>query len=114
MTPIVEIRAVSKGFPGVQALSSVSLDLRAGEIHAVIGENGAGKSTLMNMLAGELQPDSGAIAIDGRGDTNSQPAGRPGHGDRCGLSRTVAVPEHDRRRERDADGSGPCARPLTA
>jgi ribose transport system ATP-binding protein len=63
--PLVEIAGVSKGFPGVQALSDVSLDLRAGEVHAIVGENGAGKSTLMNLLAGELQPDRGEIRMDG-------------------------------------------------
>ena len=66
MTPIFEIRQVSKAFPGVQALADVSLDLCPGEIHAVIGENGAGKSTLMNILAGELQPDAGTLHIDGQ------------------------------------------------
>ena len=66
MTPLVDIRNISKGFPGVQALSDVSLDLRAGEVHAVIGENGAGKSTLMNILAGVLQPDAGSLQLDGR------------------------------------------------
>lgn len=65
MSALVEIRRISKGFPGVQALRDVSLDLRAGEVHAVIGENGAGKSTLMNILAGELQPDNGELCIDG-------------------------------------------------
>ncbi|MGQ0564324.1 MAG: ATP-binding cassette domain-containing protein [Gemmobacter sp.] len=65
MAPLVEVRAVSKRFPGVLALSDVSLDLRAGEVHAVIGENAAGKSTLMNILAGALQPDSGTLLLDG-------------------------------------------------
>jgi ribose transport system ATP-binding protein len=63
--PLVEFIQVSKGFPGVQALSEVSLDLRPGEVHALIGENGAGKSTLMNILAGELQPDAGELRMDG-------------------------------------------------
>ena len=57
---------VSKSFPGVQALRSVSLECRAGEVLGLIGENGAGKSTLMNILTGVLQPDSGHISIDGR------------------------------------------------
>jgi ABC-type sugar transport system ATPase subunit len=63
--PVVEFRGISKGFPGVQALSEVSLTLRAGEVHAVVGENGAGKSTLMNILAGVLAPDAGELRIDG-------------------------------------------------
>lgn len=66
MTPIIELQEISKGFPGVQALERVSLDVLPGEIHAVIGENGAGKSTLMNILAGELQPDEGRIFYKGQ------------------------------------------------
>jgi ribose transport system ATP-binding protein len=51
------IESVSKSFPGVQALDSVSLDLKAGEIHALMGENGAGKSTLIKIVTGLLRPD---------------------------------------------------------
>jgi ABC-type sugar transport system ATPase subunit len=65
-SPIVELRGISKRFPGVQALADVSLAVYAGEMHAVIGENGAGKSTLMNILAGELQPDAGDIVFMGQ------------------------------------------------
>ena len=62
---ILTFQAISKTFPGVKALSEVSFTLEAGEVHAVCGENGAGKSTLMNILAGNLQPDSGGeIFID--------------------------------------------------
>ncbi len=64
--PIVEVTGVTKRFPGVLALKDVSVAFRRGEVHAVVGENGAGKSTLMNVLAGELKPDSGEIKIDGR------------------------------------------------
>ena len=65
LAPLIELKAISKGFPGVQALDGVSLKVYPGEIHALIGENGAGKSTLMNILAGELQPDSGEIIFEG-------------------------------------------------
>ncbi len=65
IAPIIELQEISKGFPGVQALVKVSLSIHPGEIHAIIGENGAGKSTLMNILAGELQPDSGHIMYQG-------------------------------------------------
>jgi ABC-type sugar transport system ATPase subunit len=63
---IVEISRVTKRFPGVVALSDVSLSFRSGEVHAVIGENGAGKSTLMNILAGDLQPTEGEVKVDGK------------------------------------------------
>jgi ribose transport system ATP-binding protein len=62
---ILSVRELSKSFPGVQALSKVSLDVRTGEIHAVMGENGAGKSTLMKVLAGIYSPDGGQIILDG-------------------------------------------------
>ena len=61
VSPTVHLEKISKRFPGVQALDQVSLDIYPGEIHAIIGENGAGKSTLMNVLAGEVRPDSGRI-----------------------------------------------------
>src|SRR6476646_1167085 len=63
--PLLEVRGVSKGFPGVRALSNVSLTLGRGEVLAVIGENGAGKSTLMKILAGVQAPDSGQLLVDG-------------------------------------------------
>ncbi len=61
-----EVRGVSKSFSGTQALKGVSLNVRAGQVHAVIGENGAGKSTLMNIICGKFQPDTGELARDGK------------------------------------------------
>lgn len=63
---MLEAEAISKQFPGVQALKNVSLAVRRGEIHALVGENGAGKSTLVNIIAGVVRPDSGTIRIKGR------------------------------------------------
>ena len=60
------MRDIGKSFPGVRALDGVTLDLRAGEVHALVGENGAGKSTLMKILAGAQPADSGEILIDGK------------------------------------------------
>ncbi len=64
-TPRIELRDVSKRFGATAALTDVSMDLRAGEIHALVGENGAGKSTLVKILAGVHQPDAGTVLIDG-------------------------------------------------
>ena len=66
MTPLLEMRGVSKSFPGVQALRAVDLELRAGEVLAVLGENGAGKSTLIKILGGAHRPDSGVIHVAGQ------------------------------------------------
>lgn len=60
---ILSIEGISKSFPGVKALRSVSFSVRNGEVHAVVGENGAGKSTLMKILAGALAPDSGFVRV---------------------------------------------------
>lgn len=63
---ILHAKAVSKYFDGVQALSGVDLEVRYGEVHAVVGENGAGKTTLMNILGGIIKPDSGTILFNGK------------------------------------------------
>jgi len=62
----LEMRGITKHYPGVLANDHIDLDLRRGEIHALLGENGAGKSTLMNILYGLAVPDSGEILIDGQ------------------------------------------------
>ncbi len=64
---LAQLRRITKSFSGVRALNGVSLEVRAGEVHAVTGENGAGKSTLMKVLAGLHAPDSGEVIICGRG-----------------------------------------------
>ena len=62
----VELLGITKAFPGVVANDDVSLALRRGEVHCLLGENGAGKSTLMAILAGMQQPDAGEIRVDGQ------------------------------------------------
>src|SRR5918994_5762282 len=67
------LTGIQKRFGPTVALDGVSLQLRKGEVHALIGENGAGKSTLMNVVAGSLRPDVGAMEIDGRAYVPSTP-----------------------------------------
>ena len=63
---ILDVKDISKTFPGVRALDRVSFDLRKGEVHALVGENGAGKSTLMKILSGVYQPDGGTLTYKGK------------------------------------------------
>ncbi|MBW7928954.1 MAG: sugar ABC transporter ATP-binding protein, partial [Fimbriimonadaceae bacterium] len=63
---MLEVRAIAKRYPAVQALDGVSLAFEPGKCHAVIGENGAGKSTLMKILAGIEHPSAGEVLLDGK------------------------------------------------
>src|SRR5262249_31611948 len=62
---LLSIASLSKSYGGIAALRDASLDVEAGEVHALMGENGAGKSTLIKILAGAVRADAGKIAIDG-------------------------------------------------
>ena len=87
MNPILQVEGLVKRFGGLLATDDVSLELRAGEVHALIGPNGAGKSTLMNQLGGELRPNAGRILLDGHDITHMKPHQRV----RRGLGRTFQV-----------------------
>jgi ABC-type sugar transport system ATPase subunit len=66
VSPLVTMSQISKQYPGVSALRDVSMDLRRGEVHALVGENGAGKSTLIRILSGDVAPDEGELLLDGQ------------------------------------------------
>ena len=82
MIPRLEVHDLSKAFPEVKALERVSLDVRPGEVHALLGENGAGKSTLGKIIAGVYARDEGSVSLDGAplGDIDEAEAGRLGIG----------------------------------
>ena len=80
VTNTLELRHVSKSFPGVLALSDVSLQVEPGEVHALMGENGAGKSTLMKIASGWYQPDEGELLLDGSIVSFRTPASAQNHG----------------------------------
>ena len=70
---VLRIEDVSKTYPGVRALDRFSIDCRAGEVHAVLGENGSGKSTLMKIASGTIVPDGGVVEIAGARLTSADP-----------------------------------------
>lgn len=79
---VVAVQDIAKEYPGVRALDGVSLDLRAGEVHALVGENGAGKSTLIRVLSGDTPPDRGSVYVHGRPVAFTS----PGDARRCGIA----------------------------
>ena len=89
MSALLVIDDLTKNFGGLRVTDHVSLDLRAGEVHALIGPNGAGKTTLISQIMGELAPDSGAIHLDGAALGSLLQAARA----KRGLARTFQVPQ---------------------
>jgi len=79
---LLEVRGVCKQFPGVKALDGVELQVRKGEVHALLGENGAGKSTLLKILSGALRADRGEVTLDG---VTLEPSETPRERQRAGL-----------------------------
>ena len=77
---------ITKRYPGVVANRSVSLTVRPGESHAVLGENGAGKSTLMKIIYGAVKPDEGEIPLQRPSRPNSKPSASPSLGHQHGVS----------------------------
>ncbi len=86
-TPLLEVSALTKAFGGVHALREVTFELAAGEVVALIGPNGAGKTTCFNLIHGELAPDAGDVAVDGRSISGLRPDAIA----RRGVGRTFQV-----------------------
>lgn len=95
-TPYLSFRGIGKTFPGVKALTDISFDCYAGQVHALMGENGAGKSTLLKILSGNYAPTTGSVVINGQ--EMSFPT-RPQHLTRAWrlFTRTASRAGNDRR-----------------
>ncbi len=85
--PVLSVENLGKSYGALKATDGVSLDLRAGEIHALIGPNGAGKSTLIRLIAGNIAPDTGVVRFQGRDVTGLDTVARA----RAGLGRTFQI-----------------------
>jgi ABC-type sugar transport system ATPase subunit len=90
---MLRLNGISKAFPGVQALRDVSLDVRRGEIHGLLGENGAGKSTLIKIVAGAYAPDQGEMSFDGGPVRWSSPREAKRHGVHVVYQEFVLFPQ---------------------
>ena len=91
--PLFRIEGVSKRYGGVVALDGAELSVRAGSIHAVLGENGAGKSTLIKIMSGVVQPDAGRMVFDGREVAFADPAAASDAGIVCVFQELSLIPE---------------------
>ena len=85
---LLEVRNISKSFPGVKALSKVNMTIKSSEVHALVGANGAGKSTLVNIIAGILKPDEGEIFLKGKRVYIQNPS----HARKLGISLVPQIP----------------------
>lgn len=81
MDALLNVRGLAKRYGGVQALADVDLEVRSGEVHAIVGENGAGKSTLLKILSGAVRPDAGDVRLGG----TPLPVGSPRGCEACGI-----------------------------
>jgi simple sugar transport system ATP-binding protein len=91
--PLVEFAGITKRYPGVLANDDVTLTVRHGEVHCLLGENGAGKSTLIGILAGLVRPDAGTISIDGRTVSIDSPRDALEHGIGTVYQHSTLIPE---------------------
>ena len=91
--PVIAMTGITKEYPSVRALNDVSLVLRRGEVHALVGENGAGKSTLIRILCGDARPDAGTISINSTDVAFSSPADARRHGIVAIFQELMIVPD---------------------
>ncbi|MBI5691537.1 MAG: sugar ABC transporter ATP-binding protein [Verrucomicrobia bacterium] len=91
--PLLELRQITKSFGGARALRGVDFDLRAGEIHALLGENGAGKSTLIKVITGAHAADAGTLALEGAPLRHHQPASAHAAGIACIYQQPALFPD---------------------
>src|SRR5438094_7438905 len=90
---LLQLISVTKSFGAVRALDSVSFDLHAGEVHALLGENGAGKSTLIKIITGAHQPDGGRIELAGESIAHLTPAKAHALGIACIYQQPALFPD---------------------
>ena len=91
--PLFRIEGVSKRYGGVRALQKVDLDVKAGRVHAILGENGAGKSTLIKVMSGVVAPDEGRMLLEGREVTFHNPAAANAAGIVCIFQELSLIPD---------------------
>src|SRR5688572_17990089 len=91
--PLLQLSGVAKSFGAVRALKDVSFDLRAGEIHALLGENGAGKSALIKIITGAHQPDEGTISVAGEAVARLSPGAAHKLGIACIYQQPALFPD---------------------
>src|SRR5438477_8128565 len=91
--PLLQLSSVTKSFGAVRALKGISFELRAGEVHALLGENGAGKSTLIRIITGAHQPDAGTIEIAGQSIRHLTPASAHKLGIACIYQQPALFPD---------------------
>ncbi|MCX6952495.1 MAG: ATP-binding cassette domain-containing protein, partial [Verrucomicrobia bacterium] len=90
---LLTLRRLTKSFGGARALRGVDFDLRAGEVHALLGENGAGKSTLIKIVTGAHQPDGGEIVVAGQTVSELTPAAAHALGISCIYQQPALFPD---------------------
>ena len=92
-SPLLELRSLAKSFGGARALRGVDFNLKAGEVHALLGENGAGKSTLIKIVTGAHRPDSGTITVGGQAVSGLTPAAARKLGIACIYQQPALFPD---------------------